>query len=137
YGSGGMEKAQETPVINDLTMVLGSISQKYSLGDHCRLFVADGASFSLIPIRAHSEEFGLKGDDDLLYKEWTSKRPWKLISHKEDPEMIYYGLQPRVVGLKRRVLDAERTDDLTVLQVETILMPFLIRRSIFVGFGSI
>ncbi|GJW09459.1 hypothetical protein Tco_1575286 [Tanacetum coccineum] len=70
--SDGMEKAQETPVINDLTMVLGSISQpsgiikadntacrtliqKYSLGDHCRLFVADEASFSLIPIRAHSE----------------------------------------------------------------------------------
>ncbi|GJW62710.1 hypothetical protein Tco_0112045 [Tanacetum coccineum] len=119
-------------------------------------------------------EFGLKGDDDLLYKEWTSRRPWKerkkaikerekgslhLISHKEDPEMIYYGLQSGVVGLskselvqtvsshdnsryecthdgsikhiqkfenwgwttlERRVLDAERTDDLTVLQVGLI-----------------
>lgn len=171
-----------------------TLIQKYSLGDHCRLFVSDGASFSLIPIRAHSEfkslnnrEFGLKGDDDLLYKEWTSRRPWKerkkaikerekgslqLISHKEDPEMIYYGRQSGVVGLskselfqtvsshdnsqygydkvlvdaecthdgsikhiqkfenwgwttlERRVLDAERTDDLTVLQFRLLTNGF-------------
>ncbi|GJU24646.1 bacterial Fmu (Sun)/eukaryotic nucleolar NOL1/Nop2p [Tanacetum coccineum] len=52
-----------------------NLIQKYSLGDHCRLFVADRASFSLIPIRAHSKDFGLKGDNDLLYKGWTSRRP--------------------------------------------------------------
>lgn len=28
--------------------------QKYSLGGHCRLFVADGTSFSLLPVRVHS-----------------------------------------------------------------------------------
>ncbi|GJZ86463.1 hypothetical protein Tco_0658073, partial [Tanacetum coccineum] len=59
-------------------------------------------------------ESDLKGDDDLLYKEWTSRRPWKerknaikerekgslqLISHKDDPQMIYYGWQSGVVGL--------------------------------------
>lgn len=32
------------------TMVL-----KYSLGDRCRLFVADGTLFSLLPIRASSD----------------------------------------------------------------------------------
>ncbi|GKE38816.1 hypothetical protein Tco_1462221 [Tanacetum coccineum] len=79
--TGAHEEAQEPPVINDLTMVIG--------------------------------------DDDLLYKEWTSKRPWKerkkaikerekdslqLISYKEDPEMIYYGLQPGVVGLSKSEL---------------------------------
>lgn len=26
--------------------------QKYSLGDRCRLFVADGTSFSLLPVRS-------------------------------------------------------------------------------------
>lgn len=67
----------------------------------------------------NNREFGLKGDDDLLYKEWTSKRPWKerkkaikerekgslqLISHKEDPEMIYYGRQSGVVGLSKSEL---------------------------------
>lgn len=28
--------------------------QKYALGDRCRLFVADGTTFSLLPIRAQS-----------------------------------------------------------------------------------
>jgi len=32
-----------------------TLVQKYSLGDHCRLFVADGAEFSLIPIHVHSD----------------------------------------------------------------------------------
>ena len=30
--------------------------QKYALGDRCRLFVADGTSFSLLPLRAHIDE---------------------------------------------------------------------------------
>lgn len=29
--------------------------QKYSLGDRCRLFVADGTSFSLLPLKYHPE----------------------------------------------------------------------------------
>ncbi|GMP27128.1 hypothetical protein CsSME_00003259 [Camellia sinensis var. sinensis] len=33
--------------------------QKYSLGDHCRLFVADGTTFSLFPIRVHSDSKSL------------------------------------------------------------------------------
>ncbi|KAJ9561809.1 hypothetical protein OSB04_006969 [Centaurea solstitialis] len=170
-----------------------TLLQKYSLGDHCRLFVADGASFSLIPIRVHSDfkslnnrEFNTK-EDDLLYKEWTSRRPWKerkkaikegekgslqLIPHDQDPELIYYGRYSGVVGLskrelfqtvssydilkhgydkvlvdaecthdgsikhiqkfenwgwttlERRVLDAERTDDLTVLQFRLLTNGF-------------
>lgn len=28
--------------------------QKYALGNHCRLFVADGTTFSLVPMRIHS-----------------------------------------------------------------------------------
>lgn len=28
--------------------------QKYALGDRCRLFVADGTTFSLIPVMEHS-----------------------------------------------------------------------------------
>lgn len=157
--------------------------QKYSLGDHCRLFVADGTTFSLFPIRVRSDskscECGLEGKLD-VYKEWTSRRPWKerkreakarasvasqLASRIHDPELIFYGRNSGVVGLSKselyqtlhcsevlhcgydkvlvdaecthdgsikhiqkfeqwgwktlqhRVLNAERTDDLTVLQL--------------------
>ncbi|KAI3725889.1 hypothetical protein L1987_65685 [Smallanthus sonchifolius] len=166
-----------------------TLVQKYSLGDHCRLFVADGAEFSLIPIRLHSDfkslnrEFGMK-EDELLYKEWTSRKPWKerkkAIKEREkgslqlnqDPELIYYGRHSGVVGLsktellktvstrdisqfgydkvlvdaecthdgsikhiqkfenwgwttlERRVLDAERTDHLTILQFRLLTNGF-------------
>lgn len=119
-----------------------------------------------------------------VYKEWTSRRPWKdrkkaakervsvasqLASLTQDPELIYYGKNSGVVGLtrseiyqtchgsnvlrcgydkvlvdaecthdgsikhiqkfeywgwktlQRRVLNAERTDNLTVLQVTKLL----------------
>ncbi|KAK9067406.1 hypothetical protein SSX86_014734 [Deinandra increscens subsp. villosa] len=192
-----------------------TLVQKYSLGDHCRLFVADGAEFSLMPIRVHSglkscivvslsclqisnlvviyvfkivlfvvnREFGMNGDE-LLYKEWTSRKPWKerkkAIKEREkgslqlnqDPDLIYYGRHSGVVGLsktelfktvsnndisqygydkvlvdaecthdgsikhiqkfenwgwttlERRVLDAERTDDLAVLQFQLLTNGF-------------
>lgn len=29
--------------------------QKYALGDRCRLFVADGTTFSLLPVMFHSD----------------------------------------------------------------------------------
>lgn len=164
--------------------------QKYSLGDHCRLFVADGTTFSLFPIRVHSDskscECGLEGKLD-VYKEWTSRRPWKerkreakarasvasqLASRIHDPELIFYGRNSGVVGLNKselyqtlhcsevlhcgydkvlvdaecthdgsikhiqkfeqwgwktlqyRVLNAERTDDLTVLQLQLLTNGF-------------
>ncbi|KAG5529258.1 hypothetical protein RHGRI_029827 [Rhododendron griersonianum] len=163
------------------TMVL-----KYSLGDRCRLFVADGTLFSLLPIRVFSGEYPL---DEMvnLYKEWTSRRPWKdkkkaakarvtvasqLASSTQDPELIYYGKNSGVVGLtrseiyqtfcgndvlrcgydkvlvdaecthdgsikhiqkfeywgwktlQRRVLNVERTDNLTVLQLQLLTNGF-------------
>lgn len=30
-----------------------TLLQKYALGDRCRLFVADGTTFSLVPLRLH------------------------------------------------------------------------------------
>lgn len=157
--------------------------QKYALGDHCRLFVADGATFSLMPTRVStnskfSDESTSENKID-VFKGWTSKRPWKerrraakarktnslvLASQNSDPELIFYGQHSGVIGcsrdevyrtvgdnllssfgydkvlvdaecthdgsirhvqkfehwgwqtLQRRVLDAERTDDLTNLQ---------------------
>ncbi|KAL2907136.1 hypothetical protein RDABS01_005846 [Bienertia sinuspersici] len=155
--------------------------RKYVLGDHCRLFVADGTSFSLIPIRVSAaSKFEFTSEEEVdVFKEWTSKRPWKerkraakareastlqLTSQNSEPELIFYGQHSGVVGctrdelyrsihgdelstcgydkvlvdaecthdgsirhvqkfenwgwqtLQRRVLDAERTDDLTNLQ---------------------
>lgn len=54
-----------------------------------------------------------------MYKEWTSRRPWKerkmankawkngkllLVPQIQDPELIFYGLHSRVVGLSKREL---------------------------------
>ncbi|KAH9621932.1 hypothetical protein KSS87_022211 [Heliosperma pusillum] len=157
--------------------------QKYGLGNHCRLFVADGTSFSVVPTRvseaSESSDESTLGKKLDIFKEWTSKRPWKerknaekarkanlshLTTQIRDPEMIFYGRHSGVIGctkdelyqiysddelshrgydkvlvdaecthdgsirhvqkfehwgwetLQRRVLDAERTDDLTNLQ---------------------
>ncbi|XP_059641141.1 multisite-specific tRNA:(cytosine-C(5))-methyltransferase trm4b [Cornus florida] len=164
--------------------------QKYALGDHCRLFVADGTTFSLLPVRVHSDsktcESVLEEKAD-IYKEWTSRRSYKerkrvakaresagsqLVSRLQDPELIFYGRRSGVVGLnksdlyqtlcgnevlhcgydkvlvdaecthdgsirhiqkfehwgwktlQRRVLNAERTDDLTVLQLQLLINGF-------------
>lgn len=37
-----------------------TLLQKYAIGDHCRLFVADGTNFSLIPTRVHSDSESCK-----------------------------------------------------------------------------
>ncbi|CAJ1942337.1 unnamed protein product [Sphenostylis stenocarpa] len=161
--------------------------QKYLLGDQCRLFVADGTAFSVIPSRFHSDcesfDSGLEERVD-VFKEWTSRRPWKerkrankngtpqLVSGSQSPELIYYGQRSGVVGLtkgelyktlsdneianhgydkvlvdaecthdgsvkhiqkfehwgwrtlQRRVLDAERTDDLHTLQLNLLTNGF-------------
>lgn len=163
---------------------------KYSIGDLCRLFVADGTTFSLLPIRVFSDSNSGEYPSDEkvnVYKEWTSRRPWKdrkkaakervsvasqLASLTQDPELIYYGKNSGVVGLtrseiyqtchgsnvlrcgydkvlvdaecthdgsikhiqkfeywgwktlQRRVLNAERTDDLTVLQLQLLTNGF-------------
>ncbi|KAL2907119.1 putative ribosomal RNA small subunit methyltransferase B [Bienertia sinuspersici] len=138
--------------------------RKYVMGDHCRLFVADGTSFSLIPIRVSaasklSSEFTSEEEVD-VFKEWTSKRPWKerkraakareatfrsswlqrdeLYRSVHGDELSTCGYDKVLVDaecthdgsirhvqkfenwgwqtLQRRVLDAERTDDLTNLQ---------------------
>ncbi|KAK1359839.1 RNA (C5-cytosine) methyltransferase, subfamily [Heracleum sosnowskyi] len=99
--------------------------QKYALGDRCRLFVADGTTFSLLPVRAQSNSniFSDKesASEEKLdtYKEWTSRRPWKerkrankaqkngnsqLVLQSQDPELIFYGLHSGVVGLGKSKL---------------------------------
>ncbi|XAR73767.1 16S rRNA (cytosine(967)-C(5))-methyltransferase [Bertholletia excelsa] len=165
--------------------------QKYGLGDRCRLFVADGTKFSLPPIRgSKSCKCALEENVD-IYKEWTSRRPWKerkraakerasgaslLASQIQDPELIFYGKDAGVVGLsrselyqnltgseilqygydkvlvdaecthdgsirhiqkfehwgwttlQRRVLDVQRTNDLTVLQLQLLTNGFRLLR---------
>ncbi|GAB2279460.1 hypothetical protein Dimus_014099 [Dionaea muscipula] len=157
--------------------------QKYNLGDHCRLFVADGTTFSLVPTRSVSagEHVNKKKLDS--FGEWTSRRPWKerkcaakargnnsmqFALPGVEPELIYYGRYSGVIGctrdelfqiaggidycswgydkvlvdaecthdgsirhiqkfehwgwqtLQRRVLDADRTDSLTNLQLRLL-----------------
>ncbi|XP_068305024.1 rRNA (cytosine-C(5))-methyltransferase NOP2C-like isoform X1 [Pyrus communis] len=161
--------------------------QKYALGNRCRLFVADGTNFSLIPRRVHSDPKSCESalEENLTFKEWTSRRPWKerkqaarirksdaVRSGNQLPDLIYYGCHSGVVGLtkselyqtfrddeylsygydkvlvdaecthdgsikhvqkfeqwgwetlQRRVLDAERSDSLTVLQLKLLTNGF-------------
>lgn len=98
--------------------------QKYALGDRCRLFVADGTTFSLLPVRAQSNsnfsDRESASEEKLdTYKEWTSRRPWKerkrankaqkngnlqLVLQSQEPELIFYGLHSGVVGLSKSKL---------------------------------
>lgn len=56
-------------------------------------------------------------EEDLTFKEWTSRRPWKerkeaarirksgaVLSRTQHPELIYYGCHSGVVGLKKSEL---------------------------------
>ncbi|KAL7143666.1 hypothetical protein ABFS83_08G207300 [Erythranthe nasuta] len=163
-----------------------TLVQKYSLGDRCRLFVADGTTFSLMPLGLQSSSKSCNNTEVEekieIYNEWTPRRPWKerkrmakareMVSEIKDPELIFYGRHSGVVGLSkddvyrhfevvnilqfgydkvlvdaecthdgsvkhiqkfeqwgwptlsRRVLDADRTDDLTVLQLKLLTNGF-------------
>ncbi|KAG2576546.1 hypothetical protein PVAP13_6NG029500 [Panicum virgatum] len=92
--------------------------QKYSLGDRTRLFVADGTSFSILPVNSNLRR--MEGLTDLeengsTFSEWTSRRTWKdrqkakkanatgsqhLLAPSE-PELIYYGKHSGLVGLRK------------------------------------
>ncbi|XP_010275083.1 PREDICTED: uncharacterized protein LOC104610247 isoform X3 [Nelumbo nucifera] len=97
--------------------------QKYGLGDRCRLFVADGTTFSLRPLRGHFDlkSYGTSApqENNGYFKEWTSKRSWKerkiaskarigtaseLVIGTREPEMIFYGKHSGVVGLTKSEL---------------------------------
>ncbi|KAH9325780.1 hypothetical protein KI387_005958, partial [Taxus chinensis] len=104
--------------------------QKYELENHCRLFVADGTSFNLLPIRKlaaleHNNDHVINGKSgpsqdksNDMYGEWTSKRTWKerrtsrravqlnldRCLEPKEPEMIFYGKGSGIVGLKKSAL---------------------------------
>ncbi|KAK4780391.1 hypothetical protein SAY87_016497 [Trapa incisa] len=165
--------------------------QKYSLGDRCRLFVADGTTFSLIPTKRinyiDKACCSTSQENVDVFHEWTSRRPWKerkktarqrqigfskISSVLQPPELIFYGKKSGVIGLsidevfqsipgtdvsgcgydkvlvdaecthdgsvrhiqkfeqwgwetlQQRVLNAERTDSLTVLQLKLLTNGF-------------
>ncbi|KAK5843785.1 rRNA (cytosine-C(5))-methyltransferase NOP2C [Gossypium arboreum] len=102
--------------------------QKYSLGDRCRLFVADGTTFSLAPLRVDSRSRSCESsfeEKDERFREWTSRRPWKerkraakaretmslqSVTMSENPELIFYGRHSGVVGLSKNKLYKTMSD---------------------------
>ncbi|KAK8941111.1 hypothetical protein KSP39_PZI010143 [Platanthera zijinensis] len=95
--------------------------QKYRLGDQCRLFVADGTTFSLVPVGSHTDMklCSIDGQDMDIFREWTSKRSWKdrkdaakkkvgtstqASEEPLEPELIFYGRDSGVVGAQRTKL---------------------------------
>lgn len=95
--------------------------QKYELGHYCRLFVADGTTFALLPLRSDAYKLNTdyrEGTND-MYKEWSSKRLWRdrkearklknaigplSVVEKVEPELIYYGKESGVINLHRHEL---------------------------------
>lgn len=101
--------------------------QKYSLGDRSRLFVADGTSFSILPVNSNlgsMEAFVGIEDNGSIFSEWTSKRSWKdrqkskkakaagspHLPSTSEPELIYYGKDSGLVGLQKRYVLHPSTD---------------------------
>ncbi|MCO5549210.1 hypothetical protein L7F22_002676 [Adiantum nelumboides] len=85
---------------------------KYGLGKSCRLFVADGASFTLLPL--HQGVGSIEGESsannavDGALKEWSSrktrkekKREAKLQREKGKADLLFYGNGSGVVGLTK------------------------------------
>lgn len=106
--------------------------QKYALSNRCRLFIADGTTFSLIPVRVQSncKSCNAEIEDLEIYKEWTPKRSWKerkrmakarenidskMSSQIQDPELIFYGHHFGVVGLSKRDV-YQNFNDVEILQ---------------------
>ncbi|KAJ0097297.1 hypothetical protein Patl1_29096 [Pistacia atlantica] len=106
-----------------------TLVQKYAIGDRCRLFVADGTTFSLVPTRPQLNSGSIsqseRNDESALeqrsetFREWTCRRPWKerkraakvmasadseLVPRNEHPELIFYGRHSGIVGLSRSEL---------------------------------
>ncbi|CAN6470683.1 unnamed protein product [Victoria cruziana] len=99
--------------------------QKYALGARCRLFVADGTTFSLLPLRTciesqpimESENRDYRAKKD-VYQEWSSRVPWserrkskhtnsihlKVASNANTDELIFYGKHSGVIGLTKEQL---------------------------------
>ncbi|CAM0910900.1 unnamed protein product [Alopecurus aequalis] len=101
--------------------------QKYSLGDRSRLFVADGTSFSILPISSNPgsiEDYIGTEDSRSIFSEWTSKRLWKDRQKSKkakaagsphppstsEPELIYYGKDSGLVGLQKHYILRPSTD---------------------------
>ncbi|KAK7328787.1 hypothetical protein VNO77_22909 [Canavalia gladiata] len=86
------------------------------LMEQLQLFLAD------FILTFETGEFGLEETGD-LFKEWTSRRPWKerkmakksgtaqLVSKPHPPELIYYGPHSGVVGLTTRELYMTLSND--------------------------
>lgn len=96
--------------------------QKYELGDRCRLFVADGTTFSFLPTGSHTDVNTCTNDGKAVedtFREWTSMRTWKdrknaaksktatsdhTSLEPSEPDLIFYGRDSGVVGMHRNEL---------------------------------
>ncbi|XP_020247227.1 5-methylcytosine rRNA methyltransferase NSUN4 isoform X2 [Asparagus officinalis] len=94
--------------------------QKYALGNRCRLFIADGTTFSLLPVRSPTNMKSSANCEDKgnIFTDWNSKRLWsdrkknarkaknanELHIETAEPELIFYGRDSGVVGLHRSEL---------------------------------
>ncbi|KAL5728998.1 hypothetical protein ACHQM5_002012 [Ranunculus cassubicifolius] len=107
--------------------------QKYALGDYCRLFVANGTSFSLLPLKKCTDVL-ITEEGREIFKEWTPKRSWKerrasktrnniTSCENQEPELIFYGKYSGVVGhSKSEVCRMSRTSDSSDFGYDKVLV---------------
>ncbi|TQD73189.1 hypothetical protein C1H46_041277 [Malus baccata] len=129
--------------------------QKYALGNRCRLFVADGTTFSLVPTRVLSDPKSWNQLPELIYYGRHSGvaglTKSELYQTFRDSEYLSCGYDKVLVDaecthdgsikhvqkfeqwgwetLQRRVLDAERSDSLTMLQLKLLTNGFRLLKS--------
>ncbi|XP_031479816.1 uncharacterized protein LOC116250323 [Nymphaea colorata] len=77
--------------------------QKYALGSRCRLFVADGTTFSFLSLGTCTENQPVM--------EWSSRVPWSERRKSKDTnriqlnaQLIFYGKHSGVIGLRKEQL---------------------------------
>ncbi|KAM0919368.1 hypothetical protein ACQ4PT_008277 [Festuca glaucescens] len=117
--------------------------QKYSLGDRSRLFVADGTSFSILPVNSNlgsMEGYIVTEEGGSIFSEWTSKRLWKERQKSKktkaagsphptstsEPELIYYGKDSGLVGLQKHYVLCPSTDEAACTSGYDKVFPLLV-----------
>ncbi|CAA6657893.1 unnamed protein product [Spirodela intermedia] len=112
--------------------VCRSMLLKYSLGDNCRLFFADGTSFSFSPMPSRVDHRSWMTE---VFEEWSSRRTWKerknakrstktcLASPADAPELIFYGRLAGVVGhSKSEIFKPRNESEMSISGYDKVLV---------------
>ncbi|XP_078437335.1 S-adenosyl-L-methionine-dependent methyltransferases superfamily protein [Wolffia australiana] len=116
---GGLGTVTGVDVIRHRLTSCRTIVLKYSLGDCCRLFLADGTSFSVPPPASSDTQLSQSAESAEVFEGWSSKRTRRerrmarksmVAPPTDEPELIFYGRSAGVVGRRREEIFRSLTD---------------------------